>query len=51
MTRPIRRIPSMRPGFTASAAPMQQGPILPGEFRPLAPTPAASESGAGPTLP
>ena len=40
----------MRPGFTASAAYLQQGPILPGEFRPLAPTPAASESGGGPTL-
>ena len=24
------------------------GPVLPGEFRPLAPTPAASESGGGP---
>lgn len=41
----------MRPGFTADAAPMHQGPVLPGEFRPLAPTPAASESGNGPTLP
>jgi hypothetical protein len=27
------------------------GPALPGEFRPLAPTPAASTSGNGPTLP
>lgn len=27
------------------------GPVLPGEFRPLAPTPAASTSGNGPTLP
>lgn len=41
----------MRPGFTADAAPMQRGPVLPGEFRPLAPIPAASESGGGPTLP
>lgn len=29
---------------------MQRGPVLPGEFRPLAPTPAASERGNGPTL-
>lgn len=27
------------------------GPVLPGEFRPLAPTPAASESGEPPYLP
>jgi hypothetical protein len=27
------------------------GPLLPGELRPLAPTPAASDSGNGPTLP
>jgi len=26
------------------------GPVLPGELRPLAPTPAASESGNGPTM-
>ena len=29
---------------------MQRGPILPGEFRPLAPVPAASDSGSGPTM-
>lgn len=40
----------MRPGFGADAAALQRGPILPGEFRPLAPTPASSESGGGPTL-
>jgi hypothetical protein len=27
------------------------GPVLPGEFRPAAPTPAASDSGNGPSLP
>jgi len=27
------------------------GPVLPGEFRPLAPTPAASDSGDGPIAP
>lgn len=27
------------------------GPVLPGEFRPLAPTPASSERSNGPTLP
>jgi hypothetical protein len=41
----------MRPGFSADTAPTQRGPLLPGEFQPLAPTPAASESGNGPTLP
>lgn len=51
MARPERIPPEAPRRVRANDWGPMGGPILPGEVRPLAPVPAASTSGNGPTLP
>ena len=48
MAQPIRRLHRADTPSTVSLGNSIDGPLLPGEYRPLVPTPASSESGGAP---